>query len=178
MLQFNTSQFSYRGKNRFDITYKANSIFSPTKQIVYWYNNMSKENYTKKYYELMRESYKNNFNEWQSILNKEHLTNITYDTHSTKIMNDFLKREKIDCYTDSFIIEKNKKKHILFSKVFKKRKTIILSYYNNKFYLDIYDRNNIINMQKHSIRNIQKYLKKNLSNNQVLEIESLIFEII
>jgi len=80
MLQFNTSQFSYRGKNRFDITYKANSIFSPTKQIVYWYNNMSKdkENYTKKYYELMRESYKNNFNEWQSILNKEHLTFVCY----------------------------------------------------------------------------------------------------
>ncbi|HKL43805.1 MAG TPA: DUF488 family protein [Candidatus Absconditabacterales bacterium] len=80
MLQFNTSQFSYRGKNRFDITYKANSIFSPTKQIVYGYkyNNMSQKEYTKKYYELMRESYKNNFNDWQTVIKQPHLTFVCY----------------------------------------------------------------------------------------------------
>ena len=80
MLEFNTSHFSYKGPNRYDITYKANSIFSPTKQIVYGYkyHNMSQEEYTKKYYELMRQSYINNFDEWQNTLNQEHLVFVCY----------------------------------------------------------------------------------------------------
>jgi len=85
MLQFNTAQFSYRGENRFDITYATNSIFSPTKQLVlsYKYNNMSKKEYTKKYYELMRKSYKTNFNKWQDVLNREHLTFVCYCNKSS-----------------------------------------------------------------------------------------------
>jgi len=114
--------------------------------------------------------------------NFEHLTEISFETNSKKIMFDFIQRNTLYSTYSEEKQQTKSKPNILFSKVIKRRrkknKTIILSYTNNKFCLDIYNKNHILTKQKQNIQNIQKYLKKNLSNIQVLEIESLMFEVI
>ena len=75
MVKISTSQFAYRGSDRFDITYKTgNSIFAPTKEMVYdyKYKGLSIEMYTKLYIQLMDNSYAQNRYQWDQIL--------TYDT--------------------------------------------------------------------------------------------------
>jgi len=60
----------YDGSYPFDITYRTNSIFSPTKELVYAikYRGMSEKEYTEQYYTLMRNSYRNYKKEWNYVL--------------------------------------------------------------------------------------------------------------
>lgn len=71
---------NYKGKHGFDITYKTNSIFSPTKELVYAYKykGMSQEEYTKRYYDLMRRSYINNKEQWQEVLDEPYNVFLCY----------------------------------------------------------------------------------------------------
>jgi len=71
MVRISTSQFKYRGEDRLDITYKSNSVFAPTKELVYGfkYHGLSQESYFNQYKSLMEKSYTNNQAEWNRILN-------------------------------------------------------------------------------------------------------------
>lgn len=71
---------NYKGLDGLDITYKSNSIFSPTKKLVHGYKywRISQEEYVKIFYELMRESYNNNYKEWQRILNLKSVVLLCY----------------------------------------------------------------------------------------------------
>lgn len=71
-----------------------------------------------------------------------------------------------------------KKQHIkiIFTKEFKKRKTIILRFYDSQIQLSIYDKNGILSHRKHSLKFILKYLKKNLTPDELLEAEKQIFK--
>ena len=58
-----------------NITVKANTIFSPTWDIVLAIKNnkITEGEYTKLYTNIMRKSYKNNFSQWQKILNLDRI---------------------------------------------------------------------------------------------------------
>ena len=81
MLKVYTSQYKYRGKNRLDITVKTGKkIFAPTWDMVMGikHGTMSYEEYTRKYYQLMRKSYKENKNEWNELLNKDEVVLVCF----------------------------------------------------------------------------------------------------
>lgn len=85
MLHFNTSSYRYSGICRCDITYKSTDkvgqLFAPTKQLVHQYkfNSMSNEDYTNQYYQLMRQSYRQNKEKWLTIINSdEHYVFVCY----------------------------------------------------------------------------------------------------
>ena len=80
-LRIFTSQISkYKLDDGLDITYKTNTIFSPTKELVMNFKNgkISEDEYTKIYYGMMRQSYKTNKPLWDKILNSEHITLLCY----------------------------------------------------------------------------------------------------
>jgi uncharacterized protein YeaO (DUF488 family) len=71
MLKIHTSHYSYSGENRLDITVKTgNKAFAPTWDMVHRFKNgaLSEDNYTKEYYVLMRDSYRNSRQEWDKVL--------------------------------------------------------------------------------------------------------------
>ncbi len=73
-MQVYTSQYSYKGPDRLDITVKTgNKAFAPTWKMVMQSKKgiMSKEEYTKNYMELMRKSYLENMEEWEKLLNRD-----------------------------------------------------------------------------------------------------------
>lgn len=81
MLKIYTSQFRYNGKNRLDITIKTgNKVFAPTWDLVtnYKNGNISEEEYTKKYYQLMRKSYKENREVWEKLLTDKEVVLVCY----------------------------------------------------------------------------------------------------
>lgn len=64
-----TAQFSYKGVDRYDITYKTGNIFAPTEKMVMDYKNSGdKDVYTLLYNIRMRESYRNNRWQWQKMV--------------------------------------------------------------------------------------------------------------
>lgn len=74
MLKVYTSHCKYKGTNKLDITVKSgDKAFAPTWKIVMDYKNykISKEEYTDKYYQLMRKSYNENRDRWNDLLNQE-----------------------------------------------------------------------------------------------------------
>ena len=83
-INFNTAQFRYTGQYRTDITYKSTNeigkLFKPSSKIVIAYKNnqMTKEEYTKQYYELMRNSYQQNKEKWQDVLNQSRLVFVCF----------------------------------------------------------------------------------------------------
>lgn len=80
MLKIYTSTFNFSGKNRLDITYKAKTPFSPTKELVYGYkyHGITEDQYIQEYYKMMRESWKRNSKTWNELLNKEEVVLVCY----------------------------------------------------------------------------------------------------
>lgn len=81
MLRIFTSQIGlYKFDDGLDISYKSNSIFSITKNIELDFKNniITKNEYTNKYYELMRKSYIDYKYLWLKLLNMEHITLVCY----------------------------------------------------------------------------------------------------
>jgi len=81
MLKIYTSQYRYNGKNRLDITVKSgDKTFAPTWNIVGKVKKglMTYEEYTKEYYRLMRNSYKNNRKRWDEILNQDEIVLVCF----------------------------------------------------------------------------------------------------
>jgi len=80
MVKIYTSQFRYIGPDRFDITVKEKTIFSPTWDIVDRYKNglINEQTYSEIYKQLMLNSYYNNLNKWNEILNKERIVLVCY----------------------------------------------------------------------------------------------------
>ena len=83
-MNFNTSQFRYSDQYRCDITYKTKDpigkLFAPTSKLVFTYKNkeIDDEEYTKQYYTLMRNSYRNNKQQWQNVLNQQRFVFVCY----------------------------------------------------------------------------------------------------
>lgn len=80
-LKVYTSQYSYRGEDRLDTTVKtSDKIFAPTWDMVMRHKNgsISDEEYTKKYYNLMRQSYIKHKNKWDELLSKEKVTLVCF----------------------------------------------------------------------------------------------------
>lgn len=76
-----TSQYKYKGKNRFDITVKSgDKTFAPTWEMVMNYKSgkISEEEYTEQYYERMRQSYQNNRKRWDWLLDKEEIVLVCF----------------------------------------------------------------------------------------------------
>lgn len=81
MLKVYTSQYNYRGENRLDITVKSGGkVFAPTWDIVGKVKRglITEEQYIKKYYALMRKSYKINRNIWEEILAEEEIVLVCF----------------------------------------------------------------------------------------------------
>lgn len=81
MVDIYTSQYKYSGADRLDTTMKTgDKAFAPTKKMVYdiKYRGMSEEEYTEKYYELMRKSYRLRRKKWDALLNQERVVLICY----------------------------------------------------------------------------------------------------
>ncbi len=71
MLKVYTSHYSYPGENRLDITVKTgNKAFAPTWDMVHGFKGglLNESDYIKEYYNLMRDSYRKNRHEWDSVL--------------------------------------------------------------------------------------------------------------
>ncbi|MFW6310954.1 MAG: hypothetical protein ACOC1K_01835 [Nanoarchaeota archaeon] len=66
---------------------------------------------------------------------------------------------------------------IIFEKTFQNKTILLAKNENEKIKLIILDRNNQINHKKNSIRNILKYLRKNLDKKEYLEAERSIFTV-
>ena len=74
-MHFNTSQFRYSDIYRCDVTYRTKDpigkLFCPTAKLVFDYKNgkIDEKEYTVRYYELMRNSYRQNKQQWLNVLN-------------------------------------------------------------------------------------------------------------
>ncbi|MFW5847982.1 MAG: DUF488 family protein [bacterium] len=78
MLRIFTGQIGeYKLEDGIDISFRTQTIFSPTKELELKIKN-NKEEYISRYYELMRNSYINNKKYWDEILNMEHITLLCY----------------------------------------------------------------------------------------------------
>jgi len=76
-----TSQYQYEGKDRCDITVKSGFLFlAPTWNMVLDYKNgkINEEEYTKLYYDKMRQSYKSHRAGWDWLLNKDIVTLVCF----------------------------------------------------------------------------------------------------
>jgi hypothetical protein len=77
MIKVYTSTINYSGEDGLDITVKSSGemgrMFAPTWDMVLDHKNglITDKEYTKKYYSLMRESYKNYIPKWMKILHKD-----------------------------------------------------------------------------------------------------------
>ncbi|MFW5962556.1 MAG: DUF488 family protein [bacterium] len=84
MLRVKTSHITYRGDNRLDITVKSGSklgkVFAPSWDMVMGYKKgkISKDEYTKKYYERMRRSYVKETEKWNELLAKKEIVLCCY----------------------------------------------------------------------------------------------------
>lgn len=86
MLEVFTSRIWLEDKDKLDITIKSakqGKIFAPTWEMVMDYKNkiISDSQYTAMYYDLMRKSYANNKEQWESLLNKERVVLVCYCNH-------------------------------------------------------------------------------------------------
>lgn len=76
-----TSTTHYRGPNRHNITIKSgDKTFAPTWDMVQKMRSgqMKQEEFKSKYYSLMRQSYRKNRKNWQSLLEKEEVVLVCY----------------------------------------------------------------------------------------------------
>lgn len=79
-----TAHYSYNGPDRVDITYKSTDpfgqAFKPTKELVFDYKNgiINSAQYLDIYRKLMLNSYKENLNDWESILRRRNVTFVCY----------------------------------------------------------------------------------------------------
>lgn len=81
ILQVYTSQYKYKGEDRYDITVKtSDKTFAPTWDMVMGtkQGKMTYKEYTEKYYELMRKSYKNNRRKWDELLNRDRVVLVCF----------------------------------------------------------------------------------------------------
>ena len=80
MLRIFTSQFGYSGPDRFDITAKQKTPFSPTWSMVKDYKDgiINQEEYSDLYSDLMNKSYANNYGYWSGTLNLNRVTFVCY----------------------------------------------------------------------------------------------------
>jgi hypothetical protein len=84
-LKIYTSQYNYSGKNRLDITVKGKdpvgSWFAPTWEMVMKTKKgiMSKEEYTRKYYRLMRERYQKDPGPFKDLLNRDEVVFVCFE---------------------------------------------------------------------------------------------------
>ncbi len=82
MLKVYTAAMNYNGdKKSLDVTVKSGEeIFAPTWAMVMKTKKgeMSWEEYKKKYYEKMRESYRHNIERWQDLLEQEEIVLLCY----------------------------------------------------------------------------------------------------
>jgi uncharacterized protein YeaO (DUF488 family) len=80
-LQVYTSHYSYRGLRRFDITVKKGSdVFCPEWEMVMAYKNgnMSIKEYTSKYHKMMQDSYKENREVWNRLLQADYVVLVCF----------------------------------------------------------------------------------------------------
>ena len=80
MLKVYTSQISYSGTDRMDITAKRKTPFSPTWEMVNDYKEgvISERQYRHMYFELMVNSLGRNYPFWTDVLNKPRVTLVCY----------------------------------------------------------------------------------------------------
>lgn len=81
ILEINTSTIRYAGPGRLDISRKSgDAVFAPTWDMVNGYKAclINTQEYTTEYYELMRQSYKNNFKRWMEVLSMNSVTLCCY----------------------------------------------------------------------------------------------------
>lgn len=81
MLKIYTSQYRYSGKNRLDITVKSgDKTFAPIWDMVSKYKKglITEEEYTKEYYKLMRNSYKNHKDKWDQLLDQDEVVLVCF----------------------------------------------------------------------------------------------------
>lgn len=81
MVRISTSQFAYTGPDRLDITFKTGDpVFAPTKWLVYQYkyHGMSEEEYIRQYTIQMEQSYINNKQRWNQLLNQDTVVLVCY----------------------------------------------------------------------------------------------------
>ncbi len=80
-LTISTAMNDYRGPGRVDVTFKTgDKIFAPTKELVYAYkyNNLSEEDYTEQYLDMMRVSYKSNRRAWLRLISRGNIVLTCY----------------------------------------------------------------------------------------------------
>ena len=76
-----TSQYGYRGEDRVDTTVKtSDKLFAPTWDMVMVHKSgkLSDEEYTERYYAMMRKSYIENKNKWNEFLSREQATIVCF----------------------------------------------------------------------------------------------------
>ncbi|MBT3300773.1 MAG: hypothetical protein HN381_00020 [Bacteroidetes bacterium] len=80
MVEVYTSQFRYSGPDRFDITAKMKTPFSPTWSMVkdYKEGRTNQKEYSDLYADLMNKSYITNHNAWRDVLNMNNVTFVCY----------------------------------------------------------------------------------------------------
>ena len=80
MVEVYTSQFRYSGLDRFDITAKQKTPFSPTWSMVNRFKNgtINQEEYSNLYADLMNRSYITNYNSWRDVLNLNKVIFVCY----------------------------------------------------------------------------------------------------
>jgi uncharacterized protein YeaO (DUF488 family) len=85
----------YTGECPFDITYKSNSIFSPTKKLVhdFKFGQLSEKEYTEQYYTLMRISYTNYRKQWEYILDSKNMFVFLCYCHPDNFCHRFLLKD-------------------------------------------------------------------------------------
>ena len=81
MLTVRTGRINSKRQDVLDITIKSGKkIFAPTWNMVWDYKKgrITKAEYTRQYYELMRKSYKEHRSEWEALLSQESVTLTCY----------------------------------------------------------------------------------------------------
>jgi len=85
MLRFYTSKYQYQGPSRLDVTVKGQDSlgkhFAPTWEMLgAWKSGaISSREYTARYYELMRERYRNDRGPWDELLNKDEAVLVCFE---------------------------------------------------------------------------------------------------
>ena len=80
MVEVYTSQFRYSGPDRFNITAKEKTPFSPTWIMVKDYKDgtINQKEYSDLYADLMNKSYITNYNDWCNVLSMNKVTFVCY----------------------------------------------------------------------------------------------------
>ena len=81
MVKVYTSQYRYNGPNRLDITVKSgDKTFAPTWDMVWKHKRgeITDEEYTKMYYDLMRKSYRSHRKRWEEVLHMKRVVFVCF----------------------------------------------------------------------------------------------------